>query len=148
HTYIFSSSCRLSRQSVNGQIARYAKGSSFSNIYLTAESNSFYETGDFHIETSTNRLMVGDKYASVSTSRSNILAARTATSVTTNNYLFISCTPPVQFGQKLECVVEGTSRTLFFVSSSEEILAYIYLVAPENPLGTTVTALSLIVVEV
>lgn len=128
---------------------RYRQGTTGYGIYLTlgAASENLYVVGDFHIETSTNRLMVGDVYASIGTSSSGLLVAQTAASVAATNYLFLSCTPPVQLRQKLECVVEGTSRTQFYVSSNEQTNTPIYLTAPGSPPGISYTTFDLIVVS-
>ncbi|KAF4461153.1 hypothetical protein FALBO_12054 [Fusarium albosuccineum] len=137
------------RESVNGKTPRYRRGTTGYGIYLTlgASSESLYSVGDFHIETSTNRLMVGDVYASIGTSSAGLLVAQTADSVSATNYRFLSCTPPVQLGQKLECVVEGTSRTQFYVSSNEQTNTPIYLTAPGSPPGIAYTTFDLIVVS-
>ncbi|KAM0364057.1 hypothetical protein ACHAPK_011020 [Fusarium culmorum] len=138
------------RQSVNGKMPRYRKGSSTGNIiYLTvpATMENNYVTGDFHIETSTNRLMVGDVYVSVGATSSSLILAETAASIATRNYLYVSCTPPVQLGQKLECVVEGTARTQFFVFANEQTSTLMFLSAPRNPPGVNYITYDLIVVE-
>ncbi|KAF4976116.1 hypothetical protein FDECE_18505, partial [Fusarium decemcellulare] len=123
------------------------EGTTGYGIYLTlgASSESLYSVGDFHIETSTSRLMLGDVYASIGTSSAGLLVAQTVDSVAATNYRFLSCTPPVQLGQKLECVVKGTSRTQFYVSSNEQTNTPIYLTAPGSPPGIAYTTFDLIV---
>ncbi|KAJ4317454.1 hypothetical protein N0V84_007362, partial [Fusarium piperis] len=137
------------RQSVNGKKARYRRGTSGYGIYLTlgAASESLYVPGDFHIEASTNRLMVGDVYVSVGTSTSGLLVAQTAASVASVNYLFISCTPPVSLGQKLECVAEGTSRTQLYVSANEQTNTPMYITAPGSPPGIAYVTFDMVVVS-
>ncbi|EKJ73476.1 hypothetical protein FPSE_06346 [Fusarium pseudograminearum CS3096] len=96
------------QQSVNGKRPRYKKGSSGNVIYLTVSAalENSYVTGDFHLEASTNRLMVGDMYTAIGAASAAILFAETADDVASRNHLYISCNPLVQLGQKLECVTE------------------------------------------
>ncbi|CAF3546193.1 unnamed protein product [Fusarium graminearum] len=136
------------RQSVNGKKPRYKKGSSGSAMYLTVSAalENSYVTGDFHLEASTNRLMVGDMYAAVGAAPAAILFAETIDDVASKNHLYISCSPLV-LGQKLECVLEGTSRSQFYVYYLEQISTPMLICPPGSPPNSGYNTVDLIVVE-
>ncbi|KAF5594026.1 uncharacterized protein FSUBG_9599 [Fusarium subglutinans] len=133
------------RENLNGKNLLYRKGASGYNIYVTvgASSANLYVTGDFHIEALTNRLVVGDMYASTD---GTALVPQTAADVASNNRLYISCTPPVHYAQKLECVVKGTSRTQFHVFNNPSSFTVIYIFAPGSINSNNYSPFDLIVV--
>lgn len=91
--------------------------------------------------------MVGDFYVSVGQTPLSLLVSLSAASVSAVNYRYISCTPPVSLGQKLECVVEGTSRSQLYVSTTPQLSTPMYMSQPGNPPGNAYVTFDLIAVS-
>ncbi|KAK7408252.1 hypothetical protein QQX98_009564 [Neonectria punicea] len=120
-------------EAVNGQSLFYRQDNGYSLFLVVPESvTSYYGPGEFHLEEATNRLMVGDFHvfaSSFSTTYALVTYLQTATFRPYS--VFISCVPPTARGQKLECVVKGTSRSQFRVAETESTQGHsLYMYAP------------------
>ncbi|KAF5229954.1 hypothetical protein FAUST_10118 [Fusarium austroamericanum] len=74
---------------------------------------SQYQTATFSIEPSTNYLKIGNLYVVAAAAPNSSLSA--ASSLDRTSY--ITCTPPMAAGETLACVVKGTTRTQWMVTT-------------------------------
>ncbi|WAO93114.1 Hypothetical protein NCS54_01064800 [Fusarium falciforme] len=101
------------------------------NLYSITPGDDLYKFGEFHVQESTNRLMMGDFYASADSQTDVTLRARPLSDVTGDEQ-FVLCEPPLEFGQKLLCSVDSTPRTAWHVLTAQTYDTAIYLLDPDN----------------
>ncbi|KAM6519912.1 hypothetical protein FALCPG4_013486 [Fusarium falciforme] len=101
------------------------------NLYSITPGDDLYKFGEFHVQESTNRLMMGDFYVSADSQTDVTLRARPLSNVTGDEQ-FVLCEPPLEFGQKLLCSVDSTPRTAWHVLTAQTYDTAIYLLDPDN----------------
>ncbi|KAJ3461962.1 hypothetical protein MRS44_010515 [Fusarium solani] len=101
------------------------------NLYSITPGDDLYRFGEFHVQESTNRLMMGDFYVSANSQVGVSLRARPLSDVTGDEQ-FVLCEPPLEFGQKLLCSVDATPRTAWHVLTAQTYDTAIYLLDPDN----------------
>ncbi|KAJ4252616.1 hypothetical protein NW757_006058 [Fusarium falciforme] len=101
------------------------------NLYSITPGDDLYKFGEFHVQESTNRLMMGDFYVSADSQTDVTLRARPLSDVTGDEQ-FVLCEPPLEFGQKLLCSVDSTPRTAWHVLTAQTYDTAIYLLDPDN----------------
>ncbi|KAJ4228133.1 hypothetical protein NW759_004217 [Fusarium solani] len=101
------------------------------NLYSITPGDDLYRFGEFHVQESTNRLMMGDFYVSANSQVDVSLRARPLSDVTGDEQ-FVLCEPPLEFGQKLLCSVDSTPRTAWHVLTAQTYDTAIYLLDPDN----------------
>ncbi|UPK94142.1 hypothetical protein LCI18_005077 [Fusarium solani-melongenae] len=101
------------------------------NLYSTTPGDDLYKFGEFHVQESTNRLMMGDFYVSANSQTDVTLRARPLSDVTEDEQ-FVLCEPPFEFGQKLLCSVDSTPRTAWHILTAQTYDTAIYLLDSDN----------------
>ncbi|KAI8662878.1 hypothetical protein LRP88_07087 [Fusarium phalaenopsidis] len=101
------------------------------NLYSITPGDDLYRFGEFHLQESTNRLMMGDFYVSANSQADVTLRARPLSDVTGDEQ-FVLCEPPLEFGQKLLCSVDSTPRTAWHVLTAQTYDTAVYLLDPDN----------------
>ncbi|EEU38133.1 uncharacterized protein NECHADRAFT_84398 [Fusarium vanettenii 77-13-4] len=119
-------------EAVNGQSLSYRQQSGYSLFLVVPDSVADqYGPGEFHLEEGTNRLMVGDFHVFASSFSTSYSLTGYMQHIKSPYSVFISCVPPTARGQRLECMVEGTSRTEFKVALAEFTNGHsLYIYAP------------------
>ncbi|UPK94726.1 hypothetical protein LCI18_005661 [Fusarium solani-melongenae] len=119
-------------EAVNDQSLSYRQQSGYSLFLVVPDYVADqYGPGQFHLEEGTNRLMVGGFHVFASSFSDSYSLTGYMQNAKSPYSVFISCVPPTARGQRLECVVEGTSRTEFKVALSEFTNGHsLYIYAP------------------
>ncbi|KAI8715739.1 hypothetical protein NCS52_01082200 [Fusarium sp. LHS14.1] len=101
------------------------------NLYSITPGDDLYRFGEFHVQESTNRLMIGDFYVSANSQTDVTVKARPLSDVT-GDEKFVMCEPPLEYGQKFHCSVDSTSRTAWYILTTQTYDTAIYLLDPDN----------------